>query len=84
MNISQDERDAIKAVLAAGERFGYGNMISHLQTAWAKTLIDADDGFDEKSAREIAGPGYPFKMQDDLVTHAMWDESGERYKAGNV
>ena len=35
------EAKAIQAVLAAGDQFGYGNLIAHLSTAWAGTLITA-------------------------------------------
>lgn len=35
---SPAERDAIQAVLTAGESFGYGNMMAWLATAWAKRL----------------------------------------------
>ena len=77
MRVSVDEQYAIRQVLAAGERHGYGNMISHLQTAWAKSLMD-NYGFDEKSARLASGgDGYPFRMQNDLM-NGFWDETGQR------
>jgi hypothetical protein len=34
------ERQAIDCVIGLGKRFGYGTMISHLQHAWAKRLIE--------------------------------------------
>ena len=80
MHISKDEQDAIRRVLAAGAVHGYGNMISHLKTAWAKSLMEKWD-MDEKSARITSGgDGYPFVMQDDLVIRGEWDETGERYR----
>lgn len=58
--LSDAEEDAIRAVLRAGASFGYGNMIGHLKTAWAKTLMDKY-GMDEDNARAGAGgDGYPF------------------------
>ena len=80
MRISEAERQAIKDVINAGASFGYGNMISHLQSAWAMTLIDRH-GFTETQARESSGGnGYPFRMQEDLIVRGEWDETGERYK----
>lgn len=32
------EKEAIDAVLRAGEQYGYGNMISRLQDAWGRML----------------------------------------------
>ena len=80
MNISREEQEAIRATLQAGARFGYGNLISHLQTAWAKMLID-EYGLSETTARKAAlGPGYPFEMQKDLIERGEWDETGKRYR----
>jgi hypothetical protein len=36
--ISPDEKSAIKDVMMAGEKFGFGNMIAWLDTAWAQSL----------------------------------------------
>ena len=33
------EKESIEAVLKAGRKFGYGNMISHLKREWAEMLI---------------------------------------------
>ena len=65
MRISTGERKAIKRVLNAGASYGFGNMIAHLQTAWAADLVR--QGLDEKTARHHAGPGFPFAMQRDLL-----------------
>ena len=79
MKIPADERLAIQDVLKHGQRYGYGNLISHLQTAWAKALID-EYGMDEKTARAASGgPGYSFAMQRDLIERGEWDETGARY-----
>ena len=80
MRISEDERRAIRTVLGLGEEWGYGNLIPHLQTGWARRLMR--NGLPEESAREASGGrGYPFKMQDDLLELSEWDETGARYRA---
>ena len=80
MRISQEERAAIGAVLRAGAKYGCGNMIAHLQTWWARTLM-ADYGMAEEPARRASGgEGYPFAMQDDLLKRGEWDETGEKYR----
>lgn len=79
MKISADEQYAIVAVLEFGRLFGYGNLISHLQTAWAASLIL--HGLDESTARAATGgAGYPFLMQHDLIYRGEWDETGARYR----
>lgn len=79
MKISAEEQTAIRAVIDYGDRFGFGNLISHLQTAWAAHLVA--DGMPEKAARRAAGGnGYPFLMQRDLVDRGEWDETGRRYR----
>lgn len=80
MKISEAERIAINEVLACGEQFGYGNLITHLQTAWAARLMQG--GISEKVARlstARGGSGYPFLMQRDLLERGEWDETGARY-----
>jgi len=80
MRISDAERSAIRKVLQAGNNYGYGNMIQHLATAWAKHLMDKYK-MDERTARNGAFglDGYPFEMQADLMNRGEWDETGERY-----
>lgn len=39
MKISTSEQKAIKVVCEMGAKWGYGNMISHLQSAWALSLM---------------------------------------------
>jgi hypothetical protein len=80
MKISEQERQAIRRVVTAGESFGFGNMISHLATAWAKSLME-QWGMTETIARYTAYglSGYPFKMQEDLMERGEWDESGQSY-----
>lgn len=78
--ISKGEQIAIQEVLACGETYGYGNLIAHLHTAWARRLMR--DGLSEQAARAATacdGAGYPFAMQDDLVEDGHWDETGKRY-----
>ena len=50
MRIPREEQLAIIQVLKHGKAWGYGNMIAHLQTAWAARLVAAE-GFDEESGK---------------------------------
>ncbi len=80
MRISEDERSAIEAVIHLGRLHGFGNLMQHMATAWAETLM-RDHGMDEAGARAAALlPGYPFAMQRDLRERGEWDETGERYR----
>lgn len=80
MKISEGEQAAIVNVLYLGDKYGYGNLISHLQTAWAQTLM-RQYNMPEAAARAASGGrGYPFKMQDDLITRGEWDETGASYQ----
>jgi hypothetical protein len=81
MRISEAERLAIQDVLAYGETHGYGNLIAHLQTAWAARLMRS--GLSETAARRATGrdgAGIPFLMQHDLIERGEWDETGKRYR----
>lgn len=81
MRISAREQRAIRIVVDFGTEFGYGNLITHLQTAWARRLMEC--GLDERTARLATGrdgSGYPFGMQDDLIERGEWDETGARYR----
>lgn len=79
MKLSEAEHAAIQATIAAGVSFGFGNLIAHLQTAWARTLM-ADHGMDEETARVASGgAGYSFAMAEDLAERGEWDETGVRY-----
>jgi hypothetical protein len=80
MTISLAERQAILTVLRLGAEHGYGNLMQHMATAWAKSLMD-QYGMDEATARKASFlSGYPFAMQADLVERGEWDETGERYR----
>ena len=78
MRISSVEQQAIKQVVTAGETFGYGNMISHLKSAWAKMLRDKYGVVEPEAHSDTAG--YPIKMHEDLMNNGCWDETGESYK----
>lgn len=77
MKLHPGEHRAIKEVLHHGATYGYGNLIAHLQTAWARRLMES--GMSEAGARTHAGPGYPFIFWDDLLENGEWDETGKRY-----
>ena len=74
MKISKGEQDAIRRVVEAGESYGYGNMISHLQAAWKKGVRDKYK-FPESNLDE----GYTIAMHEDLMLRGFWDETGKSY-----
>lgn len=78
MRISGDEQRAIRRAVEAGESFGYGNMISHLQAAWQKSLRD------KYGMAEKTGEGYPIAMHEDLMLRGFWDETGQSYSSPSV
>ena len=81
MKISEDERLAIRNVITAGKRFGYGNLMGHLATAWARALMDEYDMSEDTARQATFGvKGYPFAMQADLIERGEWDETGKRYR----
>lgn len=82
VKISESERMAIRHVIALGGAHGYGNLIAHMQTAWAKYLMDLYDMSEEAARAATArdGSGYPFEMQADLLERGEYDETGERYQ----
>lgn len=47
--IMNGEQHAIREVIAAGERYGFGNLIAHLRAAWAKSLIESTKGIEGQS-----------------------------------
>ena len=79
MQVPSDEVAAIREVLRYGDQWGYGNLIAHLQTAWARSLIDRWDMAEEAARRASGGPGYPFALQADVLERGQWDETGHRY-----
>lgn len=66
--LSGSEVDAVKMVLEAGSQFGYGNMIAHLRTAWARMLMDRFDFSWDQAARAAVTNAYDPKIQDQLLT----------------
>lgn len=79
MRISAGEQAAIREVIRLGDEYGFGNLISHLKTAWMRRLIA--DGLREETAKAAAcgGTFYPPLMQEDLIERGEWDHTGERY-----
>jgi len=75
VRISEDERKHIIRVVASGMAYGFGNMISHLQAAWAKSLRDNHNIPDD-----VERDGYSIAFHEDLMLRGFWDESGERYR----
>ncbi len=66
--LSDEEIKAVKSVIELGRRWGYGNLIAHLTTAWARVLIA--EGHDEYMALTWgsgSGRGYSVKKQKWLL-----------------
>jgi hypothetical protein len=80
VKISPEELDAIRLVLTLAEQWGYGNLISHLRTGWRRRMIRNGDIGPDVDLELGGGPGYPIKMQEDLLDGCEWDETGERYR----
>lgn len=80
MNVSEDERVAIATCIDCAEQFGYGNLISHLRTAWARKLVAI--GLPAEGAH--GGSVMPFKMQEDIIERGFWDHTGESYRVGGT
>ena len=68
MRISPEEQHAINETVLFGQRFGYGNLISHLQTAWARKMMD-EHNIGEESAKRCVR----------VSICRRWDEAGENY-----
>jgi len=79
MKISKAEQDAIKQAVVLGEKFGYGNIISHLRSAWARRLHETDGIPLEASYQATSGGYYSVQMHVDLLENGEWDETGKKY-----
>lgn len=80
MKVSGKELAAIREVVRLGSIYGYGNLMSHLSSAWAQHLVDTYQ-MDESSAKAAAhGLALPLKMHSDIITRGEWDETGEAYR----
>lgn len=75
MRVSENERQALIKAVEIGKEWEYGNVISHLMTAWAKDL--AAQGFPESGAH--GGAVMPFGMQEDILQRGFWDHTGKSY-----
>ena len=65
MKISTSEKEAIEIVCEMGAKWGYGNMISHLQSAWALMLIK-NYGFEIETARSVVVNNTPYELEVHL------------------
>ena len=81
MRISKSEQAAIKSAVYLGNQVGFGNLLSHLASAWAEMLMCVH-GWDEQHALDFAGsrPGYAVAMHRDIVDNGEWDETGKKYQ----
>lgn len=80
MKISPQELEALQRVIRYADLFGYGNLISHLQSAWQRIVMN--DGLSEETAKEavMGREPYPLRMHQDIIEDGYWDETGERYR----
>ena len=82
MKIQDEERLAIKLAIQIGDRYGFGNLICHLQSAWAAKLVEEYELPESTALKAATGSvPYPLKMHSDLINEGFWDETGERYKS---
>ena len=60
------EQSAINSVLNLGGKYGYGNMIAHLKTAWAKKLMA--QGIPKEAALQATNvSAYPISENEPCV-----------------
>lgn len=68
------EKRAIETVLYIGGLYGYGNMIAHLKTAWAKSLIA--QGISKDAALQATNvSAYPIDENEPSVQGGRADRS---------
>ena len=79
--ISVEEQQLIKQTVKAADKIGYGNLIAHLKTAWAKKLMDEHDMCEQSARMGADAAGMPFTMHTDCIEGGFWDETGERYRS---
>ena len=64
------EKDAVQDVIAAGKRWGYGNMILRLKWGWVLELLHTTPSMAVKAAMQHVGLAYE-------VTQRLGDEPRE-------
>lgn len=81
MKISESERVALEQAVQIAERFGYGNLLSHIAAAWAAKMMVEMPNMTEEKAIEFTGCSrcLPIAMHKDIVERGEWDETGKRY-----
>ena len=81
MRISDAEQQAIKTVVELGGKFGFGNLMAHLASAWAIRLMEQYDMPESTALNAVDGrSAYPLAMHKDLIERGEWDEAGKRYR----
>jgi len=85
MRVSSEEQAAINECISHSKRFGFGNVISHLFTAWRITLMEKGR-FTTKEAvsgawgnSRVSQIDMPIKMHKDIIENGEWDETGGKY-----
>ena len=68
LRLGDDERSAALAVIACGKQYGYGNMIGHLRTAWARMLMEKFDFSWDEAVQAAFADAYDPVLQDRLLS----------------
>lgn len=68
MQISAEEQHAMNETTLFGERFGYSNLIGHLQTVWVRKMMDKHNMGEESAERCVR-----------VSICRRWDEAGKNY-----
>ena len=61
------EAAAIRAVLDAGSKYGYGNMIGHLRREWAELLRDVWGISDTGAIEATNADAYPLRIKGEKL-----------------
>ena len=65
------EEKAIQQVIDAGEKYGYGNMISHLKKQWAENLMSKIGFSEELALRAANSVAYPLENKTQTVGKSL-------------
>jgi hypothetical protein len=79
IKVDEKELRAVRQAIFLGHVYGYGNIVSHLLSAWADVLtsqgVDPGIAVSHVSNREPL----PIQMHLDIVNNGEWDETGAKY-----
>lgn len=80
-HITQEERQAICAVLQACRKWGYGNILSHVKAAWViqemvNYGVSRESAIGDIQSRDVMC----LSMHLDIVQLGWWDDTGGLYE----